>query len=114
MLNNKVIDLQTFISTLERYRIALEEMCKLTEDELKRVGSFEIKVVEDNALLEKEATRFINHQMFVYLDKLGEIVKEIPNFALPGTVFLTKDIQQMQEQVLAHLKASGNPEYFIK
>jgi hypothetical protein len=114
MAKGKVINLETFTSTLESYKNTLEEMHRLTEKELKRVTSLEIKVVEDNALLEKEATRFLNQQMYVYLGKLNNLAAEIPGFMLAGNAFLTKDLQEMQKQALQRLKDQGHSEYFYE
>ncbi|KAA9345751.1 hypothetical protein [Adhaeribacter soli] len=114
MANGKVLNLETFTATLESYKNTLEDMHRLTENELKRVTSLEIKVVEDSELLEKEATRFLNQQMYVYLGKLSNLVNEIPSFMLPKDAFLTKDLQEMQKQVLQRLKDQGHSEYFYE
>ena len=114
MATGKVINLEAFTATLESYKNTLEEMYRLTENELKKVTSLEIKVVEDNELLEKEASLFLNQQMYVYLAILSSLATEIPGFMLAGNAFLTKDLQELQKLALQRLKEMGHSEYFYE
>lgn len=112
-MERKLTNIEEFTSKLQSYKATLEEMNRLTADEIDRLNSLAISITDSDTFVAADATIFINQQVNSFFEKLTALVEAVPRHTFSKEVFLTEEIQWLQGRVLERLKELGASNNFI-